>query len=511
MKTKNQIENIANEASELSRELCEALIDTLNESEGFAMGCRSDAFIPTNDGKLYISHCLMRSSNYIEDGVNSACVTLMNARGESMSYEFLLDLVKTANNPRTVAFESVPHDLQIKWPRGSFPQSEAASELLAKIPPMMLDKKATRGMEPVCISHTPNSELYRGGGRTVAELNKWLSDLNFRKLTVPEGNSILSRLDDVRSKYVYSVDWNDKPISEEYNSERGSTSEMGSCMSGKPTSYFEMYDELEKQGKLRMIRIKRGGEPAGRALVWFDEGKAYLDRVYLHYVNNSWPTHAINLLKEFIKSEGIENYIYGSSGSVGDGLRHAPTFKIRVDFDPDYFDEVPYVDTMRYFTDGYLRQDSGDIEFCNTDGTHSGYDRVECYHGEIRSECDCVHSDIYNDYVPDDMAVSVRRPCGDTTYVYDDETVDLDSNFYSYPTIAYEDFDELVEHYSGDYIFSQDAVELHDGRYAHKDEDYDEMECGGIALADDTVESDSGIRLASECTEKPDGRYIYQG
>ena len=328
---------------------------------------------------------------------------------------------------------------------------------------------------------------WEGGGSIIATLNKMIkavvpSPLN-DPLTTMEGNDLLALMSAKLSGMAIEARWVEGAISDAYNGERRMP--YTSCMKGKPTSYFELYDHLQKRGQLRMIEVvpMEGGSRVARALVWSGTNPAdhYLDRIYAEEAASSSDPRpdVVAEIARFCEQEGVTKTVFEQTmrltGLEFVGLR-VDTGASREDF--HYY---PYADSLSYFyEDGWLSTSSSRngcyAELCSVEGgpywgdnsnedddeyDENHVDTVEgdrmhedeaCYSDyddEHHSEYAVVYSDWHGTWVP--TSVAVRTVEGHVTWESDDDLVEL----------------------SGDrYAFLGTVVKLEgDEGYAHPDED----------------------------------------
>tara|TARA_R110000772_G_scaffold69566_1_gene153565 strand:+ start:653 stop:1837 length:1185 start_codon:yes stop_codon:yes gene_type:complete len=158
----------------------------------------------------------------------------------------------------------------------------------------------------------------------------------------------------------------------------------GSCMAGKPRSYFKLYDLInEDEQQVQIVGLKSGGLVVARALLWRDNNTFYLDRIYIaDFLQNSSieqlqtelflkvkRTYKLDNLNTFNKSHIIEHLkqthkkrfdLLVEKNKTRDNkikiyfcIKYAyPTFEIEVD--QDNFNNIghyPFADTFKYVID----------------------------------------------------------------------------------------------------------------------------------------------------------------
>lgn len=278
-------------------------------------------------------------------------------------------------------------------------------------------------------------------------------------------NDILADIEAVVKGYRYSCHFIDCPISEIYEAEPDD--KFGSCMASSPASWFELYDRLQEAGKLGMIRILRGDVHAGRALVWYGSNPddVYLDRIYTDTSCGVKVPAALAAIKEFCAEHDIAKCIHPNTpNDIGLEFRN---LSMLVPFDVCDCEELPYVDSMRYyFSDGRLRnRDNASgayvvAKMCNTDGTaeieDGDYVTTSC--GDRIREEDATYVERHGEYFHNCDCVNTH----DDEYELRDDCTELTSDYYGHDVWAHDSrctfIDDLDESYHND-----DIVELGDG------------------------------------------------
>jgi hypothetical protein len=354
--------------------------------------------------------------------------------------------------------------------------------------------------------------------RLVGSLNNWLACFGYAPLTTEVSNDMLARIQSRLAAETYVCEWlpDSTPISTVYHDDN--EDRYSSCMSGKPTRYFELYDYLQRAGKLTMVLLKNGaGVFLGRALCWkgSNPDDLYLDRLYVPESHGSWKPAAVQAYKDFCAANNITKTVFGRT-SDATGLEHK-RISIEVGVSPSYFGAFPYVDSMCIFcSDKKLRnQHPKDVsvfgELRNTGGGWSGGcaeddeddddNYVTTAAGDRIHRDDASYVERVDEYYPDDEVVYTRN--GEPEVAED--CVRLDGGHYSGNPWAY--CDDAIEAHDGLYILTEDAVELHNGDYAHIDETA-ELHDGGYALSGDCEPlHDDTYALREDCVELHDGRW----
>lgn len=350
--------------------------------------------------------------------------------------------------------------------------------------------------------------------RPASAINTMLKRMGYEPLETAASNALLAKVDELLLQFVTSVEWLDDLPSHFYNQDR--CGEYSSCMKGEPTEYFELYDSFFNDKRLRLIGIFRGTTRVGRALVWTGENPAdlYLDRVYAPGNRSTFDPDIVKAVKEFCASEGIAKTCFDQTAQWF-GLEMVGKLKLRVpqSHGPDWFDRVPYVDSMRYFGyDGFLRNYEGrnipHRTMYNTNGRFSGEEDEEDGTlvtggpgaGDYRDEDEtcwverlsetwlreyCTYSEHLDDYIPDSESVETY----DGKLIWKEDAVALFDGDWA------EDGDsDLVLLSNGEYAVAghHEVITMHDGRIMVDDGDLDWTTTadGECALVEDCVEVD---------------------
>ena len=385
---------------------------------------------------------------------------------------------------------------------------EAISEHTNR-PPFVLDEKSGARLVEYTREYIYNYESksrWSDYMRPVAAINSLRKMLGMTLLTQDITNDMLSKIPDIIDSMKYHCDFITGNISDVYASE--SDSQFGSCMAGEDQSRFELYDYLQRIGKLGMITITNGrGEHSGRALVWYgtNPDDLYLDRVYAHTRNSVKLRAVLDVVKEFCAANNINKCVHDSCiGEIGLEFRN---IRISLGGAGHYnFSEYPYVDSMRYwYSDGCLRnRKSSSIDGCylvgsldQTDGSGDFEDdenMVTLHHGGRSHIDDAIYVDRHGEWYCNDDVVCTHN--GD--YELREDCGLLDESNYGRRAWAHDD--DITEAHNGENILSDDAVEIgneNSGEYAH---------------TDDAVEMPDGIYLLyTDPRVKRDeqGNYVY--
>lgn len=351
-------------------------------------------------------------------------------------------------------------------------------------------------------SYSDDYSIWTDPGRPVAVINAMLKSFRLEPLSTDSSNALLAKIGNIHESAVYKCIWDPRSISQVYNEEPQSLN--GSCMSGKPVGYFELYDHLQKLGRLKSISLRNGlNEHVGRALVWVGENpeSLYLDRFYAPTPNGDHDPDCIQALKDFCQAEGITKTVWERNANNKLELEHVSTLAIPVDVGPEDFDHFPYVDSMKnWYSDDKIRNYHTTArglscrgEMQNTDGTsdfggseedEDSDDYVELHDGSMNLREDSIFIESIGDWYSEN------------------DVVQLTLFFYGDP--RWWPLDDSVEDFEGDWIKSDDAIEMHDGRFVHMSharELYDGQYTHSNADESVITLEDDRLALKSECTE----------
>lgn len=226
----------------------------------------------------------------------------------------------------------------------------------------------------------------------------------------------------------------------------------GSCMAGKPTEYFQIYDLINDSKKtiVQMVYFQSGDEILARALLWRHQYKVnkvcentgeilktttkkffYLDRIYINsklqnvcfselqfkLFKRVRQTYKIDNLPCYNKTH-IESYILRKYEHTDTKKfkfmcdRATPPFVVSLDFDEvtdlNYF---PYLDTFRYLDeDGYLSHEPSDAKriFDQTDGHYTEADTNCCDEcGDYVDRDDEIYSELTDETLCQECAIYI--------------------------------------------------------------------------------------------------------
>ena len=176
---------------------------------------------------------------------------------------------------------------------------------------------------------------------------------------------------------------------------------IGSCMSDKPLSYFEIYTKLISGGA---YSINLGGDIVGRFLYYTriigGDVQIYIDRIYLNTDNNDLKNliyqqiydHFINSFDK-VKGYNVSHLSSEYSQKNGSKLSYGGFPYIELSSDCSELDKFPYMDSYKYLDrDGmYLYKDEDSDADKILDCTSGSYTEHEtrC--------CECCGAEIYEE------------------------------------------------------------------------------------------------------------------
>lgn len=480
MRTKEQIESSGEmlENTALVAEISDIIADTLSEQHMDISGSwRSLGFIYLSNGHLSCPLDVSRSySGAITNDWPYIKSTFAHRSGARSVLMWPVARDKCNGRPVHMYYphghniEDVAKDSGFSLP--SFPQKEGWS---------------FGSGDMAYVYSTDAKARYTEPARAVSALNKWLKVLHIPALSQSVTNPMLAKIACAIEGAKPVVCWlDDEPISEIYSNE--CSMPYVSCMSGERASFFEVYDHLQRGGVLRIAGLFLGEERIGRSLVWTDEGRHYIDRLYMPDKCGEPSPAGVAAFAEFCEREGIEKSVFKKTADLL-SMPHA-CLALPVTFDLDDFSEWPYIDSMRYFcSDGKLRNCENCwtiTKFESTEGSHSYAEEEENGEYVTLNNGDRVHMD---------DATYVEQ-YGD--YYHNDDVVEVDGSHYGHD--MYRLLDDCTYTYDDRYVLSDDAVELTSGDYA-----------GDYAHEDETcILHDESVALIHECVEtKIDGKYVW--
>ena len=219
----------------------------------------------------------------------------------------------------------------------------------------------------------------------------------------------------------------------------------GSCMAGKPRSYFELYDLInEDEQQVQIVGLKSGGLVVARALLWKYDNVFYLDKIYVAdflqnasieqlqtelflKVKRAYKLDNLNTfnkihIKEYLKAKHKKKLI--EKEVITDfGIKYTyPTFEIEVNQDNfNNIERYPYADTFKYICDT-ASKDFFNLS-CDDDETKF---ILDCTDGDITNkennqecmDCGCTYnededmiyySELEDDYVCNDCSIYIEE------------------------------------------------------------------------------------------------------
>ena len=245
----------------------------------------------------------------------------------------------------------------------------------------------------------------------------------------------------------------------------------GSCMSGKPKSFFEIYDlinENEKQN-VKIVGLKSNNLVIARALLFKKESQKlngeitnqyFLDRIYVadFLQNSSYDKLQLQLFLNVKKAYKLENLNCYNRRQVQSEIKtnHSKVIAEKLAFQSKYtqptfslimrtdkvkeLSRYPYLDTFRYLDDtGFMNceDDNSILIFDQTDGEVTDVDN-NCICGQCESsfndnDDEIQYSELEQDYICQDCSA----------YIDEREDICFESN-------------ATYNNYSGYYHYSED-------------------------------------------------------
>tara|TARA_R110002167_G_scaffold362925_1_gene582559 strand:+ start:835 stop:1956 length:1122 start_codon:yes stop_codon:yes gene_type:complete len=210
----------------------------------------------------------------------------------------------------------------------------------------------------------------------------------------------------------------------------------GSCMEGKPSNYFEIYNNFLNI-KTQIVGLKVGSSVVARAMLWTkgtEEKKFYLDRIYIssEFKNSNEEELQLKLhtlVKRMLRVKKLDCYsAYHINRHIESNLVSVsvpstkvfkigdtePPFTIQIDLDTfQRLDCYPYADTFRWgkelSTNVKFSDDEDDCDYIldNTDGyyTEGNGTMCACCDDNICDEDYIRYSECEDEYLCDDCSV----------------------------------------------------------------------------------------------------------
>ena len=186
----------------------------------------------------------------------------------------------------------------------------------------------------------------------------------------------------------------------------------GSCMEGKPPSYFEIYDKfINVENKI--VGLKVGKSVVARSILWTktnpetQEKQYYLDRIYIsaEFQNSNQSelqNKLYNKIKRALKLKRLDCYSMHHIKKIHESEKlnyfnssQFPNFSIQIK--QETFQELenyPYLDTFRY---GTLRSQNINFEECENSCDIILEDTCGSYTDAEANECDCCGDRVHED------------------------------------------------------------------------------------------------------------------
>ena len=226
----------------------------------------------------------------------------------------------------------------------------------------------------------------------------------------------------------------------------------GSCMEGKPSNYFEIYDNFLNI-KTQIVGLKVGNSVVARAMLWTkgtEEKKFYLDRIYIssEFKNSNEEELQLKLhtlVKRMLRVKKLDCYsAYHLNRHIENNLISVnvpstkvfkigdtePPFTIQIETNTfENLDAYPYADTFRYGRElsNNIRfsTDEDDVTYIldNTDGefTEGGGNYCECCEENV-SEDYGSYSEVEEEWLCQDCSEYLEDRgdiCRESNTIYD--------------------------------------------------------------------------------------------
>jgi len=298
--------------------------------------------------------------------------------------------------------------------------------------------KENTGIE---ISNRPTDEQ-RNKYFTATSIEKLLKKL-FVINTSDESKKMYDVVNNIDDYLKQNLEYNffvDTDVSGFYSNEPENYN--GSCMAGKPESYFELYDYINDHHTnnvtVKIVGFKTQDLVIARGLLWCKTykdalggitAKAYfLDRIYIHnkLQNSSFAKlqfelfqtirkyYKVNVLCAFNKTQ-IESYIlhkYDDTSKFVFKSRYSyPSFTVSVEGYEDTVNNYPYMDTFKFIDESEVLSinDSDSVKILDqTDGHYTETDSCCCDEcGDAVHRDESIYSDLDDQTLCDDCAVYV--------------------------------------------------------------------------------------------------------
>ena len=213
----------------------------------------------------------------------------------------------------------------------------------------------------------------------------------------------------------------------------------GSCMSGKPKNYFEIYDLINKKDNLdvKIVGLKSGDLVIARALLYsknFVDNKKiyYLDRIYVadFLQNSAYEELQTKLFLQIKRAYRLNNLNCYNRSQIESQLikTHLDVTKLKsfiIKSKPSFYLDVcptdveslafyPYADTFKYVADKgltYLDEQTGHILTLDcTDGEATEAEpQNECCECGHRCDDDVHYSELEDEYICNDCSVYIEE------------------------------------------------------------------------------------------------------
>lgn len=356
------------------------------------------------------------------------------------------------------------------------------------------NKEEFSDVELVQISKDLSSDVYKKN-RIPIKINKFVEKL-FPNKYKPSGdfgsdresfvNMVIAKRDPGNFELVEGEDIVKYYNEENYGKHNGGSLSTSCMRGGDCENYIEFY--AKNKGKVSLLILKDSNDKTkirGRAIVWDltePEDRIFMDRIY------TFDEPDFDMFKNYAKTQGWL-YKYKQNMSEDEKIVDTRTGEItNIDFFIDGLednDEYPYMDTMKFFNNGKITNDSGRFsEYYKLEDTNGGYEDSEGriyvdFYGESydedelnycdkggdwRLEDDCYYSDFYGETIANDYAEDNMTECDYYEGYYDkyrengDYTEIERYNIYVANDYLENNEDEFTySEYDNDYLKTEDA------------------------------------------------------
>ena len=305
-----------------------------------------------------------------------------------------------------------------------------------------------------------NTGVIIGNRPTDEQRNKYFTATSIEKLlkklfvinTSDESKKMYDVVNNIDDYLKQNLEYNffaDDDVSGFYSNEPENYN--GSCMAGKPESYFKLYDYINEYPKnnvdVQIVGFKSKNTILARGLLWCktynknticeNTGEIlkttttkqyFLDRIYIHnkLQNSSFAKlqfelyqtirkyYKVDLLKAFNKSQ-IESHILNKYDNTEKFIFKCkfsrPSFAVNIEGYENEINHYPYMDTFKYIDESeFLSNDDADADkiLDLTDGSFTEAERCTCEEcgADVDDDNRC-YSELDNQELCDDCATYI--------------------------------------------------------------------------------------------------------